>query len=219
MNKTTYMGMAICFLVTLSCTNKEDNNTAEVRKEKKEMQAKKENLKAEPPCITIYCYGDVPSAKPGMLGKELQKYYPRVELAKERLALPKEQYLKERNRYSGTGLLKDLSRQRKGTVALGVTDEVIFQANEKSPTFGVFGISYVGYPTALVSLKQPSGKRHPDRDLVKLTLHELGHAFGLEHCPVEHCIMADAKHKNNLPNTKTFCKDCKDFLNKKNWNL
>jgi len=175
--------------------------------------------KVQLPCIKIYSYGNVSEAKLELLASELKKCYTRVELVNQHLDLPKEYYHQRRNRYSGTGLLKDLGRLRKNSVVLGVTEEVIYKANEISPTYGIFGVSPVGAHVALISLTQPSGRKHTDDHLVKLMLHELGHSFGLNHCADEHCFMVDAEHGNKFSQTPSFCKDCKQFLNEKGWKL
>ena len=80
--------------------------------------------------ISLYLYDDFPVQKAQMLADALKEAYPSVSIQKESLVLPKEHYNRERKRYSGTGLLKDLSKLRKGNVVLGLTDEIIFKANE-----------------------------------------------------------------------------------------
>ena len=137
----------------------------------------------------------------------LKEVYPSVSLQKESsLVLPKEYYNKERNRYSGTGLLKDLTKLRKGNVVLGLMNEVIYKANELSPTYGIFGVSPVGAYVAVISSTRPSGKQHSNDHLVKLMMHELGHSFGLNHCSNQHCFMVDAEHGNKFSQTPSFCK-------------
>ena len=97
--------------------------------------------------------------------------------------------------------------------------EVIYDPNEKSPTFGIFGISPVGGHVAVISSTLPSRKKHSDEHLVKLMMHELGHSFELNHCKDEHCFMVDAEHGNKLSKTPSFCPQCKAFLNRKGWKL
>lgn len=169
--------------------------------------------------ISLYLYDYFSAQKAQMLADALKEVYPSVFIQKESLVLPKEYYNKERNRYSGTGLLKDLSRLRKGNVVLGLTDEVIFKANELSPTYGILGISPVGAYVAVISSTRPSGKQHSNDHLVKLMMHELGHSFGLNHCSNQHCFMVDAEHGNKFSQTPSFCNECKAFLNDKGWNI
>ena len=173
----------------------------------------------KPQAIQIYSYGKTVNSKAMFLKQELEKYYPSVELVDQPLTLPDIYYNKERNRYSGTGLLRDLSKLKKGTTVLGITDKVIFKANELSPTYGIFGVSPVGAHVALISTTIPSGKKQTDDHLVKLMLHELGHAYGLNHCSDEHCFMVDAEHGNKFSQTPSFCKDCKLYLNTRGWRL
>lgn len=167
--------------------------------------------------ISLFLYDDFSARKAQMLADALKEAYPSVSIQKESLVLPKEYYNKERNRYSGTGLLKDLTRLRKGNVVLGLTDEVIFKANELSPTYGIFGVSPVGAYVAVISSTRPSGKQHSNDHLVKLMMHELGHSFGLNHCNNQHCFMVDAEHGNKFSQTPSFCNECKAFLNNKGW--
>ena len=169
--------------------------------------------------ISLYLYDDFPVQKAQMLAESLKEVYPSVSIKKESLVLPKEHYNKERNRYSGTGLLKDLSKIRKRNVVLGLTDEVIFKANELSPTYGIFGVSTLGTYVAVISSTRPSGKQHSNDHLVKLMMHELGHSFGLNHCNNQHCFMVDAEHGNKFSQTPSFCNECKAFLNNKGWNI
>ena len=91
-------------------------------------------------------------------------------------------------------MFEELSKHRDGDAVIGLTNKVIFQANEISPTYGIMGISPVGTYKCVVSSKLPkSGKEQSDENFVKLALHELGHAFGLNHCPDQHCFMVDDK--------------------------
>lgn len=169
--------------------------------------------------IILYLYDDFPAKKAQMLADDLKAVYPSVSIQKESLVLPKEYYNKERNRYSGTGLLKDLTRLRKSNIVLGLTDEVIFKANELSPTYGIFGVSPVGAYIAVISSTRPSGKQHSNDHLVKLMMHELGHSFGLNHCNNQHCFMVDAEHGNKFSQTPSFCNECKAFLNSNGWKI
>lgn len=206
--------ICIVLLCLISCNNE---NTGE--KEKNSKVEKKEKVPKSILPINIYRYETFSRSKAEYLRGELQKVYPSVVLQDSSIELPQKYYFKPRNRYSGNGLLRDLSVYKKNKVVLGLTNQVIYQANELSPTYGIFGVSPVGARVAVISSIYPSGKKHTDEHLVKLLLHELGHAFGLNHCMDEHCYMVDAEHGNKFSQTPSFCKSCREFLNNQGWTL
>ena len=217
----TIMNKVICkTLILLACTmlmacqGGKDNAPS---KETAPKQTVKQKVTVRE--IRLYLYDDFPANKAQMLSGALKDVYPSVSIQKDILSLPKEYYNKERNRYSGTGLLKDLSKLRKGNVVLGLTDEVIFKANELSSTYGIFGVSTLGTYVAVISSTLPSGKQHSYDHQVKLMMHELGHSFGLNHCSNQHCFMVDAEHGNKFSQTPSFCNECKTFLNNKGWKI
>ena len=204
--------LTICMsLLALSCVDdhKVDSRTMQVTEEKNEQLMP----------IRIYRYNDFSITKAQFLKQELQRVYPSVELSDNPIKLPEKYYYAPRDRYSGRGLLKDLSQNKHGTVVLGLTNEVIYEPNEKSPTFGIFGIGSVGGHVAVISSTLPSRKKHSDEHLVKLMMHELGHSFGLNHCKDAHCFMVDAEHGNKFSKTPSFCPQCKAFLNRKGWKI
>ena len=211
MGKVTYIFFVYMSLLALSCGDGHKGNslTEQVSVEKKERLMP----------IQIYRYNDFSITKAQFLKQELQRVYPSVELSDNPIKLPEKYYYAPRDRYSGRGLLKDLSQNKHGTVVLGLTNEVIYEPNEKSPTFGIFGIGSVGGHVAVISSTLPSRKKHSDEHLVKLMMHELGHSFGLNHCKDEHCFMVDAEHGNKFSKTPSFCPQCKTFLNRKGWKI
>ena len=211
MGKVTYIFFVYMSLLALSCGDGHKGNSLneQVSVEKKERLMP----------IQIYRYNDFSITKAQFLKQELQRVYPSVELSDNPIKLPEKYYYAPRDRYSGRGLLKDLSQNKHGTVVLGLTNEVIYEPNEKSPTFGIFGIGSVGDHVAVISSTLPSRKKHSDEHLVKLMMHELGHSFGLNHCKDEHCFMVDAEHGNKFSKTPSFCPQCKAFLNRKGWKM
>lgn len=208
---------AIVFaLLLFGCGSKEQSKTAP---SVKEVKASSGSVYI-PKTISIYRYGDFSANKAQRLEKQLKSYFPKVVLKEQILTLPTEHYNKERNRYRGTGLFEELSKHRNWDAVIGLTDYVIFKPNEISQTYGIMGVSPVGTYKCVVSSKIPSsGKEQSDENLVKLALHELGHAFGLNHCPDQHCFMVDAEHKMKFPQTTGFCESCKTKLNAKGWTI
>lgn len=211
----------ICIIVALCMFLSACGNDA--RKTEQKPSPGQPTSKVEPqqlPCIHIYRYETFPEAKAKQLKAELEKAYPSVTLTAKAIGLPKEHYFKPRDRYRGTGLLDDLMKHKKGGYVLGLTDKVIYDENEISPTFGIFGISYQGDSVSVISSLRPKTlKPLSDDEMQELMLHELGHAFGLPHCKDERCIMVDAEHGNKFAHTQSFCPSCRDYLNSKGWTL
>ena len=209
----------LCAVMTACGGQQSRDQQKEQVKQKTTAQQTKSNSR---PIVTIYIYryDDFPEAKAEQLKNELQQVYPSVILVKTSIPLPKACYYKPRDRYKGTGLLDDLMKFRNGGYALGLTRKIIYDKNEISPTFGIFGISYVGDSVSVISSLRPRTlKPLSDDEIQELMLHELGHAFGLPHCKDERCIMVDAEHGYKFTQTQSFCDDCKKYLNNKGWKL
>lgn len=215
MNKAIYKTLILLTCTMLMACQGGKNNAPSKETAPEQIVKQKATVRE----IRLYLYDYFPAKKARMLADALKNVYPSVSIQKNLLSLPKEYYNKERNRYSGTGLLKDLGKLRKGNAVLGMTDEVIFKANELSPTYGIFGVSTLGTYVAVISSTRPSGKQHSNDHLVKLMMHELGHSFGLNHCSNQHCFMVDAEHGNKFSQTPSFCNKCKAFLNNNGWNI
>lgn len=186
-----FLFMLVSFVLLLTSCNKQkllekdSTSTEDVQQSQMMVSAKSTSKKNESPCkITIYRYGNFPMLTAQALCKELKKTFPEVVISDEILSLPAEHYFKERNRYKGGALLQDLKKHQNGDAVIGLTNQIIYQPNEISPTFGIMGLSPMGTYTCVVSSKIPrNGQTHTLENFVKLALHELGHAYGLPHCP------------------------------------
>lgn len=171
-----------------------------------------------PKQISIYCMGDYPADSVQYLEVFLRKYFPNVRVMPNNINLPSQYFNKERNRYLASGLLDELAKHRNNDAVIGVTDYIIFKPNKKSDTFGIMGMSYTNTFKSIVSTKIPlNGKEQSKDNICKLALHELGHGFGLKHCPNETCYMVDAEGTMKIENAIGFCESCKHVLNSKGW--
>ena len=119
MSKKCFSVLLMCLLCCsfFACTDK----SSEGKTMEHSGAVTRRQQKVQLPCIKIYSYGNVSEAKLELLASELKKCYTRVELVNQHLDLPKEYYHQRRNRYSGTGLLKDLSRLRKNSRRANIT--------------------------------------------------------------------------------------------------
>ena len=134
--------------------------------------------------------------------------------------LPPRTYHVIRNQYNAVQLLECLTRRRKKTRLfefLGVTAGDLY-----IPIFTfIFGEAQLNGNTAIISvfrLRGDAGGPTPPRQVVlkrllKLSLHELGHTFGLKHCLEDGCLMQFSSNLEKLDQKKlAFCEYCQILL-------
>lgn len=134
--------------------------------------------------------------------------------------LPQEAWYAPRKRWRADRLLDYLERTTPPTFdkVLALTGSDISCTKGEHEDWGIFGYGSVGGRPAVVStfrLKRdmPSETLFKDR-LTKVALHEVGHLFGLLHCPTPGCLMEDAGGTIATVDRggKTFCKGCEEAL-------
>ncbi len=126
----------------------------------------------------------------------------------------------ERKQYDADVLLGEIRAQEVGSlrgarVVLGVFPGDLFIA-EKNFVFGLDEQSCCVVSTARLDPRfygeKEDGALFKER-LVKEVLHELGHAFGLEHCPDKKCVMVFSESIEGVDfKGKEFCGKCRERL-------
>ena len=123
-------------------------------------------------------------------------------------------YNPERKQYLSSKLLASLKKSQRDERVVGVADVDLYIPRLNY----VFGEADVGSGTAIVSLcrlRQEFYGLAPDEALfleraTKEIVHELGHTFGLGHCPNNKCVM---HFSNSLADTDLkeahFCSKCR----------
>lgn len=126
-----------------------------------------------------------------------------------RRMLPEEAFLPTRRQYDATRLIKQMAGERSGApFKVAVMDRDLCVP---ILTY-VYGESQLGGQVAVVSFFR---LRHPDRHLgfermAKISLHEVGHLMGLEHCRAVDCLMRFSKDLAQLDALPLqFCRACR----------
>ena len=151
-----------------------------------------------------------------VLEKELaEKFECQVERHKS-IDLPKDALHPARGQYYSSLILRrvhdliELGKQDKG---LGITDVDLYTGGLNF----VFGEAELGGQWAIISLTRlrqsfyslPENQAVFSERAIKEAVHELGHVFGLEHCPDPECVM---HFSNSLSDTDrksaSFCARC-----------
>ncbi len=140
--------------------------------------------------------------------------------------MPGKAYYKPGKRYRAEKILAFLDSTgdfEQYTMILGITKKDISTTKGKYYDWGIFGLGYMPGRVCVISTyrlgrKKVSAQKFYKR-LVKVVNHELGHNFGLDHCPNQGCLMEDAKGTIKTVDNETgeLCPDCQkkihDMLN------
>jgi archaemetzincin len=147
-----------------------------------------------------------------------QVYGVPYRLATEATQLPDGALEQRTRKYRADALLEELKHRRpgRGVHRLGITEADV---SIEDWNF-VFGLAEMPGSTAVMSLAKLRPRR-PSREsdallrqrAVKIAVHELGHTFGLRHCPDERCVMSYTETAAGVDRTgETFCAKCRSRL-------
>ena len=172
--------------------------------------------------IYLIPIGDVEKNVLLKLSWALREKFESVFEVGESLPLSEDAYRPQREQYFATPILEELKQNipEEADKVLGVLDVDIFV-----PALNfIFGQADLGGKVALISLTRlreefygnsKNEKLFLER-VVKESVHELGHTFGLRHCPKPECVM---HFSNSIRDTDIkgadFCEDCKEECKKK----
>lgn len=132
------------------------------------------------------------------------------------LEFPESLYYSPNKRYRADKTIKWLSTMaQKGEIYLGITTLDISTTKGDYKDFGIMGLGYKPGNACVIS-----SFRLKDKNKIPiLAIHELGHTFGLPHCPEKGCYMKDAGGKDHTSHLNGFCKKCTIYLTDRGWSL
>lgn len=152
------------------------------------------------------------------LKDSIERFYPVKVIIAPLKEFPATIYYQPRNRYRADSTIKWLKQIVPDSVRLivGITHADISTGKGLYRDYGVMGLGYHPGKACVVStvrLKKPAvSAQHLQQRIFKVVVHEMGHNFGLPHCPNQSCIMVDAEGKMKLDDEKGFCAECKRKL-------
>jgi archaemetzincin len=144
----------------------------------------------------------------------------RVRIDPER-EMPNAALYTPRGRYRAERILAavDASLPEGAWKVVAMTDAEISTTKGAVPDWRVGGLGSIGGPSCVVStwidVRHSKTREVLHRRLADLVVHELGHALGLDHCPVAGCVMRDAKGKileTADSSTGELCSQCRKRL-------
>ena len=134
------------------------------------------------------------------------------------VAVPKSAYYPKRKRYRAERLLETLAGllPADGQRILGLTAADISTSNGKISDWGVLGLGSIDGSACVISSFRAGRAVAPaiaEIRLAKVAVHEIGHTFGLSHCPTHGCIMHDAEGKIATTDSEyDLCAICRKLL-------
>jgi len=150
------------------------------------------------PVVGIQPYGSVPASDVVTVRQALESQYQvKVQVLPAR-PLPGSAYTAPRNRYRAELLLVDLGSRLQGCdKVVGLTGRDISTTAHGVKDWGIFGLGNVGGTACVVSTYRLGRGTVSSSEfrvrLANVARHELGHTFGLPHCPTPGCLMSDAR--------------------------
>lgn len=132
--------------------------------------------------------------------------------------LPAAAFYAPRKRWRAEKLLEALDADKPAGAwrIVAVTGAEISTTKGDIRDWGIAGLGNIGGPSCVVSTylykKHSKTKAVLERRFADVTVHELGHTLGMDHCETAGCVMSDAKGKAMASadaSTSQYCESCR----------
>lgn len=183
--KLLFIGIIITVTVTLLST-KLDTDSKKISNQL--------TLRESPKIVYIQPLGSVKDEHLKVVKKSVESFYGYTCIIKSKKDLTDDLLTKSKSRYSANKILKKFNSNEN---LLIVTEKDIATPLRGFPEWGVLGLGYRPGKTCVVSTFRM--KRNVSENVIidrikKVSLHEVGHNLGLDHCTYHpECMMNDAK--------------------------
>ncbi len=175
--------------------------------------------------VALQPFGEVDNHTLQQVVESLKKNYCKIEVdILPAIPLPRYAYYKPRKRYRARKLLYYLTsyytakvKKKYGRI-IGITGKDISATKGHYEDWGIFGLAFLNTGPCVVSTfrlkRRAKSREHFMTRLEKVVIHELGHTFGVPHCPSRGCIMEDARGTIKTVDrvSKRFCSKCRSKL-------
>jgi archaemetzincin len=163
--------------------------------------------------------GGVPDAELSLVRRALEAVFAEPVVVLSDIALPKSAFYAPRSRYRAEKLL-DFLRPRLPAGALriaGITAADISTTKPPYDDWGILGLATIDGSTCVLSTfrchRRAKNAEQARVRFAKTAVHELGHTFGLEHCPNRGCLMEDGGGSVlTTDRERDLCLDCRTRL-------
>jgi archaemetzincin len=160
-----------------------------------ELSFKKVNLVKEKPLIHIVPLGDINEKYPELVKSYIQDFYGFECVIDSRIPLTKDILAASGIRYEASKILKKYN-SNKNVLLLTDVDIAHFNQVKNIKEYGIIGLGFRPGKTCVVStfrIKNAGQEKLLDR-LKKVSIHEVGHNLGLDHCNYDiECLMNDVR--------------------------